>query len=469
MTSDKPRGATIAAPRHVSAHSLLADVLDDMGRTEDALARMQQAVRIHPNNAQAHSDLAAKLHELGRPDDAIRHYRQALALEPARAAAQFGLGIVLAAVGRQDEARRSFEKVIELEPTRCDAYYNLGLAVRFARDDWHFLAMEQLARNMTALSPEFQIYLHFALGKAYADVGDYDRSFDHLLQGNKLKRQQIPYSEAKMLGWLERVQTVFSPALMQEKAGAGHPSSLPVFIVGMHRSGSTLVEQIIASHPRCFGAGELSGIGTLATELPEPDAAEFCEGVRRLSARQLHALAGRYLAALRRLSATAERITDKMPRNFIHIGLIHLLFPNARIIHTRRDPRDTAISCFSTMGLGYFDLAELGRFYRSYRSLLAHWRNVLPNGVMLDVDYEALVEDFDTQARQIVAHCGLEWDDSCAAFYRNERPVLTDSVGQVHQPIYRSSVGRWRRYEKFMGPFLDALEGKETPAPLPSK
>ena len=467
MPSNNRGRAAIGRSRDASAQLLLAAVLNDIGRPEDALTHLQQVVGNDPSNAQAHSDLATKLHTLGRPDDSIQHFRRALELEPDSAAAHLGLGIVLAAVGKQAEARASFENAIELNPSSAEAYFNLALAVRFAVNDRHFVAMQQLARDLTALSPESQIHLHFALGKAYRDIGDYDRSFHHLLQGNKLKRQKPPYFEKQKLG--ERVQAVFSSAMMQKKAGMGNPTSLPVFIVGMHRSGSTLVEQILASHPKCFGAGELFDLSDLATQLRNSDGVEFPESVPSLSAHRLSALAERYLAVLRRMSTTAERITDKMPGNFGYIGLIHLMFPNARIIHTRRDPCDTAISCFSTKGLFYFDLAELGRFYRNYRSLMAHWRNMLPDGVMLEVDYEVLVENFDAQARRIVAHCGLEWDDSCEAFYRNERPVLTASVGQVHQPIYRSSVGRWRAYEKFLGPFLEALDGKGTPVSLQTK
>jgi tetratricopeptide (TPR) repeat protein len=439
-----------------------------MGRTEDALAQFRQAVTIDPNDAEAHNDLAAMLCQLGRADEAISHYRQALALAPDHAAASLGLGIVFAAVGRLEEAKRAFDAAITLAPKDANTYYQLGLAVRFASDDRHFLAMQQLAGEMDCLPLEGQIALHLALGKAFADAGDYGRSFHHLAHGNALKRRQTPYDEAKTLGSLERVRTVFTSELLCEKAGLGSSSSLPVFIVGMHRSGTTLVEQILASHPKCFGAGELAEMGAIVQALRGPGSTEFPEAVPSLSATHLRELAARYLGTISRLSATAERITDKMPTNFIYTGLIHLMLPNARFIHTQRDPRDTALSCFSTLfgpGLDYScDLAELGRFYRGYQSLMAHWRNVLPEGVMLELDYEAIVQDLEGQARRIVGHCGLEWNDACLSFYRTERPVLTPSVGQVREPIYQRSVGRWRRYEKFLGPFLQALEGDGSPA-----
>jgi hypothetical protein len=447
---------------------MLGSVLSKMGRTEDALAQFQQAATIDPSDAEAHNDLAFALHQLGRAGEALDHYNRAIALRPDHAAAHCGLGMVLAAVGRTEDAERAFAAATALAPRDTNVYFQLGLAVRFAGGDPRFLAMQRLAQDVDSLPLDDQIALHFALGKAFADTADYERSFHHLREGNALKRRRTPYDEAGTLGWLERVRTVFTPALMREQAGLGDPSPLPVFIVGMHRSGTTLVEQVLASHPRCFGAGELADMGAIVKQLRGPRAAEFPEAVPALSQQQLRALAARYLRSVRRRSATAERITDKMPINFIYTGLIHVLFPNARIIHTRRDPCDTAVSCFSILfghGLDFScDLAELGRFYRGYRSLMAHWRSVLPAGVMLDVDYETLVEDFEAQARRIVGHCGLEWDDACLSFHRTERAVLTPSVGQVRQPIYRRSVGRWRKYEKFMGPFLQALEGDDPSA-----
>jgi hypothetical protein len=253
---------------------------------------------------------------------------------------------------------------------------------------------------------------------------------------------------------------------MREKAGLGNPSSVPVFIVGMPRSGTTLVEQILASHPKCYGAGETADVEAIGKELRGPDATEFPEAVPSLSEAQLRELGARYLGKIRRLSATAERIVDKsMARNFVYTGFIHLILPNARIIHTRRDPRDTALSCFSRFAdqglVCHCDLAELGRFYRGYQALMAHWRDVLPRGVMLEVDYESLVDDFESQVRRIVAHCGLEWHDACLSFYQTERPILNLNAAQVREPIYRNSVGRWRKYEKFLGPFMQALEGND--------
>jgi hypothetical protein len=241
-----------------------------------------------------------------------------------------------------------------------------------------------------------------------------------------------------------------------------------VFILGMPRSGTTLVEQILASHPKVFGAGEVGEMGRLAASIETSSGLTFPDSVTAISGDQLCELGADYVRGIRRLAPQAARITDKMPANYLYAGLICLALPNARIIHTRRDLRDTALSCYSILWpLGQdhtYDLAELGRYCRSYQALMDHWRSVLPQGAMLEVQYEDVVADLETQARRIVAHCGLEWDDACLAFHRNERAVRTMSANQVRQPIYASSVGRWRAYESQLQALLDALEGKAQPA-----
>jgi hypothetical protein len=249
------------------------------------------------------------------------------------------------------------------------------------------------------------------------------------------------------------------------KDGIDDPT--PVFIIGMPRSGTSLIEQILASHPAVFGAGELEEISKLAeSSVAAPGArARFPDAVPAMSAQQIRQVGADYIARIRARAPNAKRIIDKMPGNFAFAGLIHLALPNARLIHTRRDAVDTCFSCFSRYfahGQWFsYDLGELGRYYRGYEALMEHWRNVLPKGVMLEVDYEQVVADLEHEARRIVEHCGLEWDDACLAFYETQRPVRTASASQVRQPIYGTSVGRWRPYEPFLGPLLEAL-GTET-------
>ena len=459
------RKALALAPENAEAHLNLANSLGAMERPQEALAHYQKAAAIDPANAEAYARTAFMLFHLGRIGEAIAQCEQALAIEPDHGDALRNLGVALRALGRVDEAIGRFEEAIAAAPRdAAGLYYVLATSRRMSASDPHFAAMQYLAGRMKSLTAENQIGLHFALGKAFADVGDHQQSFQHLLQGNALKRQDfVDHDEAQLLARFARIEAVFSAKLFDDKKSLGNSSPVPVFIIGMPRSGTSLVEQILASHPGVFGAGERYELGDLAQALAGPEGAEFPEAVAGMSGEALDALGTSYLDAIRPLAPAATRITDKMPGNFFHAGLIHLALPNARIIHTRRDPRDTAMSCFSTLfAMGHphtYDLAELGRYIRAYETLMAHWRRVLPIGAMLDVQYETLVGNLETEAKRIVDYCGLEWDDACLSFHETKRPVRTASVIQVRQPIYGSSVGRWRPYEKELEPFLRALSG----------
>ena len=272
----------------------------------------------------------------------------------------------------------------------------------------------------------------------------------------------MTYNEAAMLQRFERIRNVFTPELLHEKRGLGEPTTVPVFIVGMPRSGTTLIEQILVSHPRVFGAGERQEFSEGVAKIRAPNGQGYPEAVPTLPSEQLRRLGQTYLNSVQSMAPRAERITDKMPENFRFLGLIHLALPNAHIIHASRDPRDVALSCFSIdfaedhLPFTY-DLSELGRYIRAYQVLMEHWRKVLPARVILNVQYEELVEDLEKGARRIVAHCGLEWDDACLDFHRTERVVQTASATQVRRPIYRTSVGRWREYGDLLKPLLEVL------------
>jgi tetratricopeptide (TPR) repeat protein len=444
-------------PSVVETHCNLGDVLLEQGELEEAVAQYEQALSLKSNHARALGFLGLALRQQGKFEEAFAACRQALALQPDFAAAHAHLGHTFRDLGRLEEARSAYSKAIELAPQKGAYYQGLSTVKGFARGDADLAAMEKLA----SLSAEDQIFLGFALGKAYDDLGEPERSFRHLLASNALKRQRIVYDEAAVLGEFARIREVFSPELMRKKRDLGDSSPTPVFIIGMPRSGTTLIEQILASHPRIFGAGELANIARAARRLDSPSVS-YPETVPSIGGEQLRQLGASYVAAVRGLAPNAERITDKMPHNFHYAGFINLILPKARIIHTRRDPVDTCLSCFSKYFMGHpysYDLAELGRYYRAYEALMAHWREVLPSDVMLEVQYEEVVADTETQARRIVAYCGLEWDDACLSFHETQRPVRTASALQVRQPIYRSSVGRWRAYEHMLGPLLEALRG----------
>ena len=365
-------------------------------------------------------------------------------------------------LGHLSEARAALERAVRLAPRNAKHRYDLGQITRFVGGDPRVAEMEQLARD-SALSVGERIALHFALAKAYEDTGRHAEAFRQWLDGNALKRQQITYNEAATLSVLDRVQTVFTSEFIRTWQNVGHPSSVPVFIIGMPRSGSTLVEQILASHPQVFGGNELTRFHKAAQGIRTTPGGSttFPERVSGMTGEDYRDLGTRYLAEIERLAPGAAHITDKMLNNFIFAGLIHLALPNAPIIHTIRDPVDTCLSCFSKLFTEEqnhtYDLADLGRYYRHYQALMAHWHRVLPPGRILDVRYEDVVADLEGQARRIIAHCGLDWDPRCLAFHQTVRPVRTASVTQVRQPIYNSAVGRWRVHEEFLGPLLAEL------------
>jgi tetratricopeptide (TPR) repeat protein len=461
--------AVAIRPGFAEAHTNLGKALSALDRHEEALAQFERAAALRPGVAAGELDLGAGLRALNRYDEAIRHYESAGAIEPMQALPVINLGLALQESGKIAEARRCFEKAVALEPRSPTGYACLVGVVKTAPGDPHLAALQNLANDTATMSSGDQAALHFALGKALSDVGEPRRGFDHYRDGNALQRRETAYDEATTLGRLDRVRTVFSAELMRRKQGLGLPSRVPVFIVGMPRSGSTLVEQLLASHPKVFGAGERMDFRNAARGVGlHGGGAKFPESALNITAAQLHSLARSYLTAIEAAAAGAPaervtgklRITDKLPANFRYAGLIHLALPNARIIHTRRDPIDTCLSCFATLFETQpftFELGELGRYFRAYAQLMAHWREVLPPGVMIDVQYEELVDDFEPQARRILAHCGLEWDDACLSFHQAKRPVKTASSAQVRQPIYRSSVGRWRPDLETLRPLLEGI------------
>jgi hypothetical protein len=339
--------------------------------------------------------------------------------------------------------------------------------VKLTEDDPHLSAMQALAENIASFGDADRMDLHFALGQALAGIGQHRQSFEHLLAGNALKRRLVPYDEAEVLGRLERIPAVFTPELMRRSEGSGDRSPVPVFIVGMPRSGSTLVEQILASHPHVYGVGEVEAFAEAGRDsgLFTPRR-PFPESVPRWTEDHLRALGRGYVRRLHALAAgqavhkPMQRITDKMLSNFRYVGLIRLALPNARIIHMCRDPIDTCMSCFSIQfkALPFtYDLGELGRHYSAYARLMAHWQSILPPRAMLKVQYEHLVENFESEARRIITHCGLEWDDACLRFHETARPVRTASVVQVRQPIYRHAVRRWRPEAEISWPLIEGL------------
>jgi tetratricopeptide (TPR) repeat protein len=456
------KGGPVTALRQLEQALALAQQHARAGRLSAAAATCRTMLR-------ARADWPPALHlqsflvaQSGDYPGAVKLLRRAIAADPGNARYHNDLGSFYRTIGQLDSARGLFAQAIALDPRDGGFYYNLAEVTTLTADDPHLAAMEQLAGAAASLPVHSATCLHFALAKAYRDLGRHDDSFAHLARGNALKRRHVAWDEAEAFRRFDRLRAVFDRALFAGKAGSGFSSEVPVFIIGMPRCGSTLVEQILASHPAVHGAGEVRDLGALADRLRGADGAEvFPEAMRSASPEQLTDLGKAYVAGLRGRGRGAARIIDKDLSNFYFLGLVRLALPEARIIHVTRDPIDTCFSCYATLfELGQhftYDLGELGRYYHGYAAMMTYWREVLPPGGMLEVRYEALVGDPEAEARRLVAFCGLPWDARCLAFHRTQRPVATASAAQVRQPIFQTSRGRSAAYRAHLGPLIAAL------------
>jgi len=500
-----------ALDRHVSAEALnnYASVLTELGRHDEAIIRLQralsmrsnyadaqfnlgnalsrsgrpteaersyaEAIRINPGHVKASQNLSALLRELKREDEAVVILQRAIAITPESWELHFNLAILLRDLGRIEESGELFEQTIARNPAIPAAYQNLFRMKTVEPGDPALASAEALARRAATLDVKDRAYLNFALGKAYGDLGRYDESFAAFREANRLKRPLVNFDEGEMDREFADLRTAFTAGRLAGP-NAGCQSDLPIFIAGFPRSGTTLIEQMLASHPQAHGGGELDFMSelTMAPPLAGVPGAGFPRNLALLPDDELSRLGASYVQRLSALGPTASRVTDKGLLNFMLLGFIRLVLPKARIIHVRRDPVDTCLSCFfqnfneDHQAFSY-DLGELGRHYRRYRDLMDHWRRVLPQGAVLELEYENLVENFAPETRRILDHCGLPWDERCLEFHRTERAVRTASASQVRQPIYRSSMQRWRRYEKHLGPLLEALDlPRAAPVNLPS-
>ena len=465
--ADLLRKALTSNPRSEPIHVHFGAILLDQKDFDEATAEAQRALALNASSYDAINLMGRIAFGRGQAERALEHFQRALALNPKLGDAYNNMGNALKEIGRFQEAETAYLEAIRLDPSNTGIYVNLADSKTFTPDEPVLSAMEALAAKPEGLSKTECMHLDFALGKAYADLKDYNRSFTHLLAANLAKRATISYDEKSAFALFDRIEAVFTPELIVAKSGGGDASSMPIFVIGMPRSGTTLVEQIIASHPMVHGAGELRNLNDVILTVRGPDGKTipYPEFVPALTSEALEQIGTRYIESLSPLvperPENYERVTDKMPSNYYFVGLIHLALPNAKIIHTVRDPVDTCVSCFSKLFSAEqnhtYNLGELGRYHKRYQRLMDHWHRVLPAGRILDVRYEGVVTDLATEARRIIAHCGLPWDDRCLSFYETNRPVRTASATQVRQPIYTSAVGRWRAYEQYLGPLLAGL------------
>ena len=448
-------------PGMVEAEFNLGALHQKLGRPAAAVGYLRRVVTRQPEFTAAVCLLAVALQEEGKGEEAIGLLTSAIVARPREAALQHALGRLQASAGNIAAARKNFEAAIALQPALGVAYYDLSQIHTFVAGEPKIAAMERLLHEPAGASLDERIGLHLALYKAFADTGRTDDAFRHLEAANKARRSVVAYDEPAALERLRAIRRVLDASLLARYAQQGSPSRLPIFVVGFPRSGTTLIEQILASHPRVHGAGERTDVGDVARKLSRPGAA-YPEPLAAEQGPSLAVLGDDLAARLARLSPEAAHVVDKMPANYRHLGLIHLILPRAAIIHVRRDPMDTCFSCFENDFGGRlefsYDMAELGRCYVAYRAMMAHWQRVLPPGRILEIGYEALVDDPAGEVRRLLAHCGLEWDPRCLKFHETRRAVFTQSQVQVRRPLYATSIGRWRRFERQLAPLVASLQ-----------
>ena len=458
------RKAIALQPDYVDAHLSLADLLEELGRHNEALQNYEKMMSLAPDRDDVLAKKGHALHQLKRYKEAEAYLVEAITRQPNNVDALNNLGVLRMELGRNTEATETFLETIRKEKGSVSAYYHLALQGYLAGDDKLFKQLQEIYAHRNTVPDEICVYLCLAMGKALEDRKRYDEAFKAYEEGNQLHYLSHPWNEAAAEMTQNEITSFFTTDVFAKceeiatRLRLPQETRRPIFIVSMPRSGSTLIEQILSSHPLVFGAGELTLFDEITdgVQLPKQDAPGWEDACTRL-----RELGRRYLDEVWRLAPDAAYITDKMPATFQHLGLLKLMLPDAKIIHAMRDPRDTCWSCYThrfTRGHNYsYDLGALGQYYMRYETQMRHWHEVLPAGSLLDVRYEDVVANPEHEVRRMLEYIGLPWDGACLKFHENKRPVNTASLNQVRQPLYSSSVARWKHFEKHLGPLLEIV------------
>jgi len=450
-------------PDHGDALLGLGKIAAQDGEFHDAEKMLRRALEIQPDNGPAHGLLGLALHSLERHEQAVSCYQKALVINPDCDITQCNYGIALIERGEMKQAEAALTSALTINPMNTAAMQALLTLIPYQSGDSRFNQLESIYGQRDLLALKDRITLNFSMGTAMENAGQYDKSFEAYEEGNQLFYQHNFFDEnAEILAW-QQTMRIYSQQLFdhctvhKNSIPAIQEERVPVFIVGMPRSGSTLLAQILSRHQNVFAAGELQVMNEFvpiaANVLASSDSKSALIALRKLGQQ--------YLERVWKHSPNAQYIIDKLPGNFQHLGLIHLMLPNAKIVHSTRSPIDTCFSCYAQQfvdGHFYsFDLQTLGRQYLRYNSLMKYWREVLPPARILDVSYEMTVADLETETGKMLNYLGLPWDPACLTFYENKRVVRTASSTQVRRPIYSTSVDRWKPYARHLLPLLEIL------------
>jgi tetratricopeptide (TPR) repeat protein len=452
------------APDYFTAHMDLGRILKEQDRYEDAINAFRAALKIEPNNAQAWFFLGATLAPAALTYEAVEAYQESLRLRPDAPAVLLGLGHVLKTIGEQEQGIAAYKRCIELKPDNGETYWSLANLKTFRFSDRELAQMEERVLSGEINHPSSEVNFHFALGKAYEDRADFETAWRWYAEGNKRQRQLVSYDPVETEISNNALVEVFNAEFLEEMAGLGCADPAPIFVLGLPRSGSTLIEQILASHSMVEGTSELPYLSRVSGSLNRnrADGVNYPQAARELGTEHWQALGEDYLhyARLHR-SEGKPHFIDKMPNNFPNIGFLSLILPNAKIIDARRHPLDSCLGNFRQLyakGQNFtYDLTEIGEYFLQYQRLMEHWHAALP-GQILTVQYEENVSDLETQVSRILDFCELPWEDACLRFYETDRPVRTASSEQVRQPIYTGSVNFWRNYEDKLAELIDVLK-----------
>ncbi|KTE23551.1 MULTISPECIES: sulfotransferase [unclassified Sphingopyxis] len=449
------RRAVELAPDFLTAKSNLAMVLHKQARSAEAIPILDEIAAADPGRMANANLRAAALGRIGEYDEALEIYASVLEKRADHPKIWMSYGHMLKTVGRQPESISAYRRAIDLQPGLGEAWWSLAnlKTVRFSAAD--IAAMTDALAGST-LTDEDRFHLHFALGKAHDDADDVAAAFAHYAEGNRLRRPLVDYDRDDTRAQVDRAIGLFTPEFLSARAGVGTPASDPIFVLGMPRAGSTLIEQILASHPAIEGTMELPDLPVIAARAKAAHG-----GIVGMDAATLAALGSEYLDRTRvHRKSDKPLFIDKLPNNWLHAGFIHLILPNARIIDARRNPLDCCFSNFRqhfARGQGFsYDLVDLGRYYADYVALMDHFDAVLP-GRIHRVFHERLLDDPEAEVRSLLAHIGLDYDPACLRFHENGRAVQTASSEQVRRPINREGVGAWKRYRAYLQPLRDAL------------